>query len=338
MMDKQQKIGIAGLGLMGRGIAACLLSRGFRVVGFTIGEDSKQAARQHIAGAIQQLVERAGYPSDLLSNWPSRVIMVDALAELAECDFVIESVLEDLQIKRDVYDQLEAVVGAHVPIASNTSGLPITLLQQGRRHPQRFIGMHWCEPCHITWFLEIIRGEQTDDATVEATMKLGVLAGKDPSLVRKDVEGFIINRLAYAVYREAFWLLENGVADVETIDRTFRNVMPIWCNIAGPFRWMDLTGIAAYASVMERLWPKLSCSTQVPMKMRELVTNGTLGISTGRGFYEYTSQEADRWRRVLDENVWMIREMTGRLFGSNGEHSHDGSGIAAPSARGSEPA
>jgi 3-hydroxybutyryl-CoA dehydrogenase len=167
--------------------------------------------------------------------------------------------------------------------------------------------MHWAEPCHLTRFLEIVRGEQTDDATAEAAMDLARRAGKDPSLVRKDVEGFIVNRIGYAMFREAFWLLENGVADVETIDRSFRNALSVWANIAGPFRWMDLTGIPAYAAVMERLWPKLSCAIEVPELMKTLVEGGAKGISNGRGFYTYTPEEAERWERRVIENVWASR-------------------------------
>jgi 3-hydroxybutyryl-CoA dehydrogenase len=127
--------------------------------------------------------------------------------------------------------------------------------------------------------------------------------------VRKDVDGFIVNRLGYAMYREAFWLLENGVADVDTIDRSFRNALCVFANIAGPFRWMDLTGVPAYAAVMKRLFPQLSTSTEVPAKMREVVESGGKGISNGRGFYNYTPEEAQRWERMLIENVWKVRAL-----------------------------
>jgi 3-hydroxybutyryl-CoA dehydrogenase len=173
--------------------------------------------------------------------------------------------------------------------------------------------MHWAEPCHITRFLEVVRGNQTDDATVEKTLELGRLAGKDPSLVRKDVDGFIVNRIGYAMFREAFWLLENGVADVETIDRAFSNVVSIWANIAGPFRWMDLTGIPAYAAVMQRLWPQLSCATELPRTMRELVESGARGISNGKGFYQYTPEQSKAWEKRLTENVWKMREAANAL-------------------------
>lgn len=303
-----------GLGLLGRGIAACLVSRGLRVIAYDCRAEARRTARAHIDGAIQDLVRRGGFSESLLATWADHYMEADSLETLDQCDFVIESVTEDLATKRQVFDALEAVVGGDVPIASNTSALPISILQQGRRKPERFVGMHWAEPCHLTRFLEVIRGEATDDTTADATMSLGRAVGKDPSLVRKDVEGFIINRLGYAIYREAFWLLENDVADVETIDRTFRNAVSVWANIAGPFRWMDLTGVPAYAAVMKRLFPQLSCATEVPQQMRELVESGAQGISNGRGFYSYTPQEAEQWERLLVENVWRVRDLVTEIL------------------------
>ena len=309
-----QTIAVAGLGLLGRGIVACLLSRGFRVIAYTRGDETREAARKYIASAIEDLVRRGGFDPSLREQWPARYSEAMVVEEFAGCDFMIESIFEDLDAKRSLFDDVESVVAAHVPIASNTSALPISALQQGRKHPERFIGTHWAEPCHLTRFLEVIRGEKTDDATVAAAMDLAKRAGKDPSLVRKDVEGFIVNRLGYAMYREAFWLLENGVADVETIDRSFRNAISVWGNIAGPFRWMDLTGIPAYAAVMKRLFPRLSNSLEVPALMRQLVESGAKGISNGRGFYSYGPQEAQRWEAALIENVWKVRQLQDELL------------------------
>ena len=302
-----QTVGIVGLGLLGRGIAASLLSHGFRVIAFTKDQETYTQARRHIDGALEDLIVRGGFPPTLHTARTDRFIEAANLSDLAPCEFVIESIFEDLEAKTALFDDLEKIVAAAIPIASNTSALPISILQNGRKHPNRFIGMHWAEPCHLTHFLEVIRGDHTDQATADATMELARRAGKDPSLVRKDVEGFIVNRIGYAMYREAFWLLENGVADIETIDRSFRNAISVWANIAGPFRWMDLTGIPAYAAVMQRLWPKLSCTTEVPQLMKDLVASGAKGISNGKGFYNYTPEEAARWEKKLIDNVWASR-------------------------------
>lgn len=307
-------IGILGLGLLGRGMAACFLSRGFRVVGLDNNADARAAARAFVADAVADLVRRGGFPATLVDEWPTRYRDADDYAVLRGCDFVIESILEDLPAKRAAFDAIEAVVGARVPVASNTSALPISLLQRDRKHPERFVGMHSAQPCHLTRFLEVVRGERTDDVTVTATMNLAAAAGKEPSLVRKDVEGFIVNRLGYAMMREALHLLEAGVADVDTIDRSFRNAVGLWAKIAGPFRWMDLTGVAGYAAVMERLFPLLNNATAVPRTMRELVMSGANGIRTGRGFYTYGPGEAQRWERLLVEHVWRVRAMTDEYF------------------------
>jgi len=293
--------------LLGRGIAACLLSNDFRVIALTLTQESRDEAREYISSAIDDLIGRGGFPAALSVDWRGRYVEAADARELAPCDFVIESVFEDLDVKRELFDEIEDVVGPTTPIASNTSALPISVLQEGRKRPERFIGTHWAEPCHLTRFLEVVRGDLTDDATAEAAMDLARKAGKDPCLVRKDVEGFIVNRIGYAMFREAFWLLENGVADVETIDRSFSNAISVWANIAGPFRWMDLSGIPAYAAVMKRLWPKLSCATEVPQVLTDLIDDGAKGISNGKGFYNYTPEEAERWEQRLIENVWIAR-------------------------------
>ena len=131
--------------------------------------------------------------------------------------------------------EIEAVVAADVPIASNTSALPITTLQEGRLHPERFLGMHWAEPAYATRFLELIRGQHTSDAAMTKANSLATALGKEPCVVAKDVPGFIVNRLGYAMYREAVNMLESGVADAATIDRAFRNACGIWASLCGPF-------------------------------------------------------------------------------------------------------
>ena len=310
----QMTVGVAGLGLLGRGIVACLLANGFKVVGQTRSASTLAEARTYVGDAIDDLVRHKAAPPVLAAEWPSRYVEVGTAREMGACDFVIESVFEDLDVKRQIFDDLESTLASSVPIASNTSALPISTLQTGRRVPGRFIGMHWAEPCHLTRFLEVIRGEQTDDATVEATLRLARRAGKDPTLVNLDVEGFIVNRLGYAMYREAIHLLESGVASVAEIDRAYRNAAGLWAAVAGPFRWMDLTGIQSYAKVMERLFPKLATTQGVPETIRKLVESGAQGVTNGRGFYTYTPEERHDWERRLREHVWVIRDVHRREF------------------------
>ncbi|MEX1039101.1 MAG: 3-hydroxyacyl-CoA dehydrogenase family protein [Pirellulaceae bacterium] len=298
---KYNRVGIIGLGIMGRGICTALVAHGIRTIGLDIRPESFAQAKTQIEAGLAQL----GNSSD----WQPLFEEATDLTSLADCDFVIENLPEELALKRKIIASLEEVVRPETPIASNTSALPITLLQQGMKHPERIVGMHWAEPCHLTQFLEIIRGDETSAETAESAAALGRMVGKDPTIVLRDVPGFIVNRLAYAMYREAFWMLENGVADVETIDRTFIAGFSIWANVAGPFRWMDLTGLPAYAEAMARLLPELSQATEVPPLMRELVDSGALGIANGRGFYQYSEEEAEAWRQKIVANVKMVHSL-----------------------------
>ncbi len=307
-------VGVVGLGFLGRGIAACLLGSNLRVIGYARRPETHREVSAFIDGAMAELVEHGVAPDPLARTWRDRYTPCESIQPLSACEFVIESVLEDLSVKELVFDQIESVVRDVVPIATNTSALPISELQRRRRRPERFIGMHWAEPCYITRFMEVVCGEQTAPATLESALRLARLAGKEPSIVRKDVEGFIVNRLGYAMYREAFHLLESGVADVETIDRSFRNAIGLFATLCGPFRWMDLTGLPAYAAVMKRLLPQLSIGQTVPPTMTRLVESGAEGIRNRRGFYEYTQEEADRWERLLHEHAWDVRESLDRNF------------------------
>lgn len=298
-----RRVGVVGLGLMGQGICASLLVHGFDVVGYDISSERRQSIQEGISDVLVDC--------DALSikTWPSRFNCVDCYEAFAACDFVIESVPEKLETKQQTLECLEEVLAVDVPIATNTSALPITHLQSHCRVPHRIVGMHWAEPCHLTRFLEVIRGEQTDEVTIDKTVQLGKRLGKDPTVVRRDVPGFIVNRLAYAMYREAFWLLENEVADVETIDRAFVNAISVWANFAGPFRWMDLTGLPAYAQVMDRLFPELSCGQEAPKLIRELLEQGARGIENGQGFYEYTPEDASQWQAKWRDNVQLLKQL-----------------------------
>jgi 3-hydroxybutyryl-CoA dehydrogenase len=301
-------VGVVGLGLMGRGIAASFLGAGLRVIAIDAREQSLTEARIYIETAMAEIARHGG-PQHAVP-WADRYRVAGSVAELKDCAFVIESVTEDLAIKRTLFDQLETVVGADVPIASNTSALPITILQQGRKHPSRFLGMHWAEPAYATRFLEIIRGDYSSDAVTDAAIALGRATEKEPCVVKQDIPGFIANRLGYAMYREAANLLELGIGDVETIDRAFRNGFGLWATLCGPFRWIDITGgPELYAKVMAGILPTLSSAAEVPPTFRKRQEKGERGPINGRGFYEYEEGDSARWQNLLHEHAWEVRRL-----------------------------
>jgi 3-hydroxybutyryl-CoA dehydrogenase len=282
-------IGLAGLGFLGRGIAACLLDHGFHVVAI-----EPNAAAWQTVPASEHLI-RADSPKDL-----------------AHCELIIESIIESFPAKQALFVELEQHVAATVPIASNTSSIPITLLQAKRNHPHRFAGMHWCAPAEATRFMEIIRGDQTDDATLDSIAALAKELGKAGAIVQKDIAGFVANRIAYAMYREALHLLEEGVADAATIDLLCRHSLGLWTPICGPFRWIDISGgPALYATAMERIVPTLNNESEVPKTMRRMQQNDDRGTQNGRGFYTYGPGDSDEWQRRLREHAlrtWALGE------------------------------
>ena len=306
----ERPIAVVGLGFLGRGIVACLVGHGFKVIGFDRADERLACAEVAIDDAIHELVAHGASDPSLQSTWRERYRGTTSLAELAEASFVIESVVEDVAIKSTLFDQLEQVIADDVPVASNTSAIPISLLQASRRRPERFLGMHWAEPAHATRFLELIRGEQTGDAAFERAVELAQRCGKEPSFVNRDVPGFIANRLGYAMFREALHLLESGVADAETIDRSFRNSVGLWASLCGPFRWIDLTGgPALYAKAMGPVLPDLDRGESVPSSLEELAADDAQGVLNGRGFYTYTPDEAREWERLLRRHAWELRRI-----------------------------
>jgi 3-hydroxybutyryl-CoA dehydrogenase len=300
--------GVVGMGLMGSSIAACLLAAGHSVVGIEEDPARRRKAPRRILALL-----RASRKERLLKVEPETLLRKLRLShdygQLRDAQIVVESVIEDLDIKRHVIAKIEQVVSPEALLGSNTSAIPPTLLQQGALHPERILGIHWGEPAHITRFMEIICGENTLPAHAKRTLGVARQWGKEPSLLRKDVRGFITNRVMYAMLREAFHLVESGVATIADVDRSLRNDLGYWITLAGPFRFMDLTGIPAYRAVMRDLLPDLDCSKQVPPLMTRVVESGARGVANARGFYNYTPAQARKWEQRFLKFSYDIRAL-----------------------------
>jgi len=297
-----------GLGLMGSSIATCILAAGHTVTSLVKTIDQAEEARQRILGYLEELEAEgllAGKPDEVLA----RLTITADVALLKAHEVVIESIIESVEEKRSVYRRLETVLSPTAIIGSNTSAIPVTVLQEGLQYPGRVLGIHWAEPAHITRFMEVICGDQTELSFAEKVIVLAESWGKEPSLLRKDIRGFITNRIMYAMLREAFHLVEKGYATVEDVDRSLRNDLGYWITFAGPFRFMDLTGIPAYAAVMKDLFPDLDNSTATPAMMEKLVGTGALGVTNAKGFYPYTAESAENWEKNFIEFSYDIRKL-----------------------------
>ena len=308
MNTKDIPVGVVGLGLMGSSIVTCLLMAGHPVTGIAPVPGDLQQAEKRIRHHLQQAFE-TGIASKPPDDFLQSLTITEDYGALKNCQLVIESTLEDPGVKQSVFAKIEAVITPDALLASNTSAIPISDLQKLTKHPRRFFGLHWMEPSHTTRFLEVICGDLSDIVLGEYLYALSYNWNKEPTLVRKDIRGFITNRLMYAMYREAFYLVENGYATVEDVDRACRNNAGYWMTLVGVFRWMDLTGIEAYRAVMKDLFPTLNNSAETPKLIDDIVESGGKGISNGKGFYSYTPEEIRLWEKVFSDFTFDIREL-----------------------------
>lgn len=301
-------IGVVGLGLMGCSISTCLLIAGHKVIAVAPISDDLNHAEKRIRQHLDKSYEE-GMISIKSPYYFQNLVITEDYSQLANCVLVIECTLENIEIKRNVYAKIESVISPDALLASNTSAIPISILQKETLHPERFFGLHWAEPSHTTRFLEIICGELSNVELGEKLYDLSHRWGKEPTLVRKDIRGFVTNRLMYSLYREACYLVENGYATVEDVDRACRNNAGYWMTLVGAFRWMDLTGVPAYHTVMKDLFPTLSNNTEIPKLIDDIVKAGGKGVANGKGFYNYTEEEARLWEETFKDFSYEIRKL-----------------------------
>lgn len=301
-------VGIVGLGLMGTSITTCLLAAGHPVGAVEIDETKRRTAHQRVLALLREMKSEG-----ILKANPTKVVsrlkVSDGYQVLQPSQIVIEAIIESPEAKKKVIRKIEGAVSGRAVIGTNTSSIPVTFLQQGALHPERILGTHWAEPAHVTRFMEIICGKQTSPAYAERALALARYWGKEPSLLRRDIRAFITNRCFYALLREAFNLVESGYATVGDVDRSLRNDLGYWITFAGPFRFMDITGVPAYAAVMKDLFPDLNCGKKVPALIQKIVKSGGRGISNGRGFYQYTPAGAKRWEKLFLKFSYEIRAL-----------------------------
>ncbi len=303
--------GVVGLGLMGCSIAANLIIAGKKVIAVAPLQTDLEKAATRIKHYLEEAYSH-GFSEYTHNENMERLLITTDYQDLKNCGLVIECVVENLQIKTEVYKKIESVIAEDAILATNTSALPITILKDFVQYPKRFLGMHFAEPAFTTKFLEIICSTETDEAVANNAYQIASSWGKEPTLVRKDIRGFITNRIMYAMYREAFYLVENGYATIEDVDRSCRNDGGQWMPFCGLFRYMDLTGLQAYYSVMKDLFPTLSNQTNVPDLIEKIAMNGGNGIVNGNGFYTYTPEEAQEWEKAYEEFAFEISRLTSK--------------------------
>lgn len=293
-------IGVVGIGLMGAVITACLLAAGHPVRAISLDANERKSVKRRVRRHLKALCE-AGEFTGSVDDCMKRLQTNTEYSSLAPCTLVIESIIEDLEAKHEVIRNIEQVVSPQTLIASNTSALPITQIQEGAAVPRRIIGLHWVSSSPFSWCVEVMGGQYTSRAVTKQACDLVKLWGKKPSLSRRDKRGFICNRIGYAILRESFALLDEGVATAEDIDNAVRASVGTWLPFVGPFGYLDLSGLPAYAPIMRDLLPDLSDNDEIPETLQKLKKSGAKGIGNGRGFYRYSGKEGDKKSEDFDD-------------------------------------
>lgn len=287
-MPSISTVGVLGAGLMGSGIAQVAAQSGFTTKVREVSDPLCQRARAGIEKSLAKVVERGKVSAEQRDQALARLTFTTTVADLRDCDIIIEAVVEDLEVKNALWKDLDAVCPAHTIFASNTSSLTIAAMAAATTRPDRMVGLHFFNPVPVMKLLEIVRGDRTSDSVVDAARTLATSLGKT-SIVVRDTPGFATSRLGVVLGLEAIRMLEQGVASAEDIDRA----MELGYNHPmGPLRLTDVVGLDVRLAIAEHLHATLKDDTyRPPALLRRLVSEGKLGKKSGRGFYSW---EKDR--------------------------------------------
>lgn len=300
-----KRIAIIGMGTMGPGMAARLARGGIEVTAYDVAPAAIERARG-MQGIAEGVLDSLG----IAIAGAGSVRFTDDLADaVSAADLVIENVPEKIEIKADVYRSIDALVGPDTIVASDTSGIPITQLQAHISNPGRFVGMHWSNPPHIIPMIEVIAGGQTAPEIVQIIRELIRSLGLLPVVVKKDVPGFVENRVLYALLREVVDLVERGVIEPEDIDTCVSWGIGYKLAVVGPMALLDMAGLDIYNSVSTLLNSDLADRKDVAPMVGAKIAAGTLGIKSGEGIYAYTPERIAELQRERARKLVAIRRI-----------------------------
>lgn len=309
-MGTHTRITVVGAGLMGHGIAQVFAARGHPVRLFDANETILAEAPARIRANLAQLAEHSIGDAAAIDTIVERVFLVHDLEESCiGADVVIEAVSENMDLKQQIFAELDRLCPAHVILCSNTSVMSIAEIASKSQGRERILGTHWWNPPYLIPLVEIVRTEETAEWCINTIYDLLKRVGKKPVRVHKDVPGFVGNRLQHALWREAFSIIDNGIADAATVDEVVRNGFGSRLPVLGPVENADLIGLDLTLAIHDYILPHLSQASTPSTTLRARVAEGKLGFKTGAGFLPRSENEITATREQLANHLmYMLSE------------------------------
>jgi len=276
---------IVGAGIMGAGIAQLCAQQGYDVIVSDISDEISDKSKSKVSKGLQRRVEKGKISQDDMDSVLSRINWATGLGPASESDFVIEAVLEDIDLKKDIFSELDDLCSSDTIMATNTTALSVSEIASATSRPEKIIGMHFFNPAVIMKLVEIIRGNQTSDETVAATREFAEKLGKIPVVTHKEAPAGIVSRVLAGLLNEAAVVYADGIASPQDIDEAMKMGagLPM-----GPLALIDMIGLDIHLAKMETLYSKLEDERYKPPDIiKRMVAEGKLGKKSGEGFYKY---------------------------------------------------
>lgn len=307
-----RRIAVVGAGLMGHGIALEFAASGFDVRLQDQNALQLAKAEASIAEGLSRMAAAGRITESEVAAAPGRIVLTSSLPEaVAEADVVIEAVTENIDVKRAVFAELDAHAPRHAILASNSSTFMPSLMAAATTRPEQVLVAHYFNPPHLLPLVELVRGEATSDATIEAMRLLYTKIGKSPAVVQKEAPGFVGNRLQMALYREALAIVEAGIATPQDVDTIIHTGFGRRLSVAGVFQIFDAAGLDVTLAVADQLFPDIAITNSAPALLRDKVAQGDLGIKSGRGFYDWPPDDAIALRTRIGNALAAIARLEG---------------------------
>ncbi len=293
MSERRERIAVVGAGLMGTSIGLDWARAGFSVTIYDSDPDRIDSLTRRAREIGQALVESEVTSANELNLAVARLTGVTDLGEaVGDADYVAEAIVEDLAVKQALYAELDAITRPDAVLASNTSSLMPSAMAEPIARRERFLVAHYFNPAHLIPVVEVVMGPETSPETVETTTRLLREAGKTPAVLRKEVPGFIANRLQAALLRESLALVEDGVCSMEDLDAVVSLGFGRRFAAFGPLALHDMAGLDVWHAIATNLYPLISDVKSPQDTLADRAARGDLGLKSGRGFYEWTPAEA----------------------------------------------